>query len=166
MIGKPGLSCGARKPSSCFSYPHRDGWWSPTDCQRIQRNSQSIEESSQTWIAEYSKPLEFAFNRCCSASHYYTPSCSHTCCNNWPKRSCETPRKIHPLSCSCYREGECWKNNAAKAGVQYHWGAIHLRRGEKPSELSAYRDIPFSSFLHQQLEPTSKVPARWFLHLS
>jgi len=23
-----------------------------------------------------------------------------------------------------------------------------------------YRDIPFSSFLHQQLEPTSKVPAR------
>ena len=30
------------------------------------------------------------------------------------------------------------------------------------SYLSAYRDIPLSSCLHHQLEPTSKVPAQWF----
>jgi len=112
-----------------------------------------------------SKLLEFAFNHCCSPRRYRAASCSHTCCNNWPRRSCETPSHIHPLSYSCYREGERWKNNAAKAGVQHDRGTIHLRRGQKPGELLAYRDIPLSSFPHQQLEPTSQVPALLFLRL-
>jgi len=113
----------------------------------------------------------FLASPCCFISTYHwltEPSCIssfRTCCDNWPRRSCKTPSQIYPLSHSCYREGECWKNDATKAGMQYYWGAIHLWGRKKPGELSAHRDIPLSSSLHHQLDPTSKVPNQWFLHL-